>query len=91
MADTTLTSAYDGDMPSDHGVSGYRSGCRCDICTEAHTEAMREWKETRAGLAPDDPRHCSDNGYRNHKCRCDCCRAAGTAATRAQRQRKANA
>jgi hypothetical protein len=27
-------------------------------------------------LAPDDPRHGTDNGYRHHRCRCAACRAA---------------
>lgn len=38
--------------------------------------AMSPEPSTRKGLAPDDPRHGTPNGYNNHGCRCVDCKAA---------------
>ena len=40
------------------------------------------------GLAEDDPRHGTSNGYGNHGCRCNACRAAHAAAHSAYIKRK---
>lgn len=42
----------------------------------------------RKGLADDDPRHGTRNGYQNHGCRCGPCRRAATAARLAYAARK---
>lgn len=39
-------------------------------------------------LAPDDPRHGTENGYTNYECRCQRCRAANAEAHRAYMDRK---
>lgn len=39
-------------------------------------------------LAPDDPRHGTVNGYKNHYCRCDKCRTAATMCHREWRHRR---
>lgn len=33
--------------PIDHGVAGYRRGCRCDICKAANTAQVRRWRGSR--------------------------------------------
>jgi hypothetical protein len=45
----------------------------------------------RAGLASDDPRHGTANGYLNYGCRCDACKAAGAAYNSADARRKRRA
>jgi hypothetical protein len=40
--------------------------------------------------SPDDPRHGTDNGYKNLRCRCDACRIANTASQAAYRARRAD-
>jgi hypothetical protein len=40
-----------------------------------------------SGLAPDDPRHGTTNGYGNYGCRCEACCRANTEAMRDYRRR----
>lgn len=60
-----------------HGERGCYTnhGCRRPECREANRVYLKEQRERRKreGLAPDDPRHGSDNGYVNWGCRCDPC------------------
>lgn len=66
-----------------HGTtSGYNAGCR-DRCCREPAVAKRRQDRARArqrGLAPDDDRHGTINGYTNYSCSCPRCKAAGIAA-----------
>lgn len=38
---------------TDHGLSGYRRGCKCSTCRAAHAKAVREWRaRKKAEQAP---------------------------------------
>jgi hypothetical protein len=64
----------------------FSGGCRCLHCWTA----LRRYR-TR-GLAENDPRHGTPNGYKNCGCRCDACRAANAAEQRKfQAGKRANA
>lgn len=60
-------------VTSDHGVRGYKRGCRCDKCraanTARHLELRRKRKEK---LAEADITHGA-SGYINWQCRCETC------------------
>lgn len=62
----------------EHGYGRYQKGCRCDKCVTANRTYTREWRARvrAAGLAADDRRHGTANGYENFGCRCDLCVAA---------------
>jgi hypothetical protein len=49
---------------------------QCATCLRTKRLAARS---NISPLAPDDPRHGTDNGYKNLYCRCERCRAANTA------------
>lgn len=40
-----------------HGVDGYRKGCRCDECKSAKRNSARKYKLSLQNLPLDDPRH----------------------------------
>ena len=58
-----------------HNASGYKSGCRCDVCREAIREYRREHK-------PPVRRHGTESAYMNAGCRCEPCRQAAAEARR---------
>lgn len=66
----------------------YVHGCRCGLCTQANTDYIRQWKESRPLLAPDDPRHGTANGYNNWNCRCPACTTAKTTAQKTKRAKR---
>lgn len=43
-----LTCRREGRAPHKHGYSGYRRGCRCEVCTVAQREKMRVYSAQRA-------------------------------------------
>lgn len=72
-----------------HGTEhGHRRGCDCEPCAVGHREFVRTHQVSRfaRGLAPDDKRHGTENGYRNWGCKCAPCRAANAAKSARQRQ-----
>lgn len=56
----------------------YKQGCRCTICRDAwnHYNLMQRLRRTNEGLADDDKRHGTANGYLNYGCRCEECVSA---------------
>ena len=36
---------------TEHGISGYRKGCHCEVCRTAKREYMRAWRVRRAAAA----------------------------------------
>lgn len=63
-----------------HGRTGYvHHGCRCPECTGAQRVYQRTLRARyrATALAPNDPRHGTNNGYQNHGCRCAPCAEAG--------------
>jgi hypothetical protein len=61
-------------------------GCRCELCTGAHTDAIYAAKDRRlqraeAGMTFEH----GLNGYRNYDCRCDICKAAKVEYARSKR------
>ncbi|KAB2344828.1 hypothetical protein [Actinomadura rudentiformis] len=55
---------------------GYRYGCRCRPCTDAHRQLIAEQKADRLARAAADPSivpHGTTSGYINWDCRCDPC------------------
>ena len=72
-----------------HGISGYRSGCRCDICRQAHAEIARAYRKRRyTGYEGKDCGNASRSTYINQGCRCDRCREANAEAMAIYRGRK---
>lgn len=67
-----------------HGASGYSNwGCRCDVCTAAHSAKMRRARQVRIQkMLAGDPAvpHGTASGYVSWGCRCDPCVAAAAAA-----------
>ena len=66
-----------------HGLaSTYRNpdyGCRCEPCTAANTERVRQERQRRAERLAADPSlapHGSSATYGNWGCRCESCAAA---------------
>lgn len=77
--------------PLKHGTrSAYVNGrCRCELCTEANREYMRDWMrarhvKTRRGRLPPEV-HGTIRGYNYFCCRCPRCKQAGREA-RAERK-----
>lgn len=79
-----------GQQPMRYAVCGTRSAYGrhlrrgeepCGPCREANTADCRADTVARAvrGLAPDDPRHGTENAYSNYRCRCGPCTAVNTA------------
>jgi hypothetical protein len=65
-----------------HGTpTGYQAGCRDRCCRTAASRqrTMLRRKARARGLAPDDPRHGTNNAYTNLACRCAPCRKAASA------------
>lgn len=63
----------------------------CEVCQRRRRRMRDGYRDrVRAGLAPDDPRHGTANGYLNYGCRCDACKDAGAAynSADARRQRR---
>jgi hypothetical protein len=63
-----------------HGTErAYKTGCRCDACRAANTEACyrRHMRMVNKGLSDGDPRHGTHGGYTNWGCRCPDCIVAG--------------
>ena len=61
-----------------HGTTtGYAYGCRCQPCRTA-AEAKRRVVRRR-GIAPDDSRHGTIDGYIRFACRCEECTSAHVA------------
>lgn len=59
-----------------HGTCArYERGCRCPACKAAKSErgAADRARRMAIGLAPDDPRHGTENAYNNWGCRCAVC------------------
>ena len=52
-----------------HGVTGYRNGCRCEIC-------VRDSAEKRKSFAGQEPPEHGRRGYDLYKCRCEICTKA---------------
>lgn len=79
-----------------HNASGYKNGCRCDVCREAHradhlaymhrTGRVRPWDKYMAEVEANYV-HGSESGY-SRGCRCEPCRTAATLA-RGERRRRA--
>ena len=89
-----LLPALVADEPGDkrkHGTPHtYRTGCRCDLCTAAHTARCKE-RRTNAAKDParaDRAGHGKASTYKNHGCRCDLCREANSASLAAWKRRK---
>jgi hypothetical protein len=80
-----------GDGDPRHGDTGYRYGCRCDICGAGHREYQRAWRYNHDRALSPDVRHGTSNAYNNYDCRCDLCRLAHSAAVRQWRERKRQA
>lgn len=55
-------------------TAAYKRGCRCDGCTEAEAEAMKQYRAAARALGP--AQHGSAKGYTYYGCRCDDCRTA---------------
>ncbi|MBO2464468.1 hypothetical protein [Actinomadura violacea] len=63
--------------------SGYKRGCRCTPCREAHAEHTAAQKRDRVIRAAADPSlvpHGTQSGYVNWSCRCTPCCEANRAA-----------
>ena len=72
-----------------HDVNGYRRGCRCDTCREAHAVWAVAYRARRyTGFTGPDCGNASRSTYINQGCRCDKCRAANAAAMAEYRGRK---
>lgn len=63
--------------PADCGTpAGYRRGCRCRPCTDAHAQRIADQKARRLARAAEDPSlipHGTQSGYINWNCRCPKC------------------
>lgn len=74
-----------------HGTSGYRKGCRCEVCSAAYREMFRAWRKGRAAAVQAKQLEPPSHGtwtYTNWGCRCDVCRAAHAEKRQAGRQRR---
>jgi phage FluMu protein Com len=66
----------------EHGLAGYRRGCRCPQCRTGNTAYKREIRaQLRARLAadPEIVQHGRASTYINWGCRCPDCREAHSA------------
>jgi len=70
----------------EHGLNGYKGGCRCDDCRAAK-KASRTAKGARRPNGT-IPNHGELGRYTNHKCRCQKCRDAMAAHARKRRKEK---
>lgn len=63
-----------------HGLGGYRHGaCRCDICRQANSAAVTDYRRRRRAWAREHPetiRHGTRSAYLDDGCRCEPCRYA---------------
>jgi hypothetical protein len=69
-----------------HGISGYRKGCRCDVCKTANYQAQKQWRDNITSMP--ESAHGTVNGYKIYGCRCDDCKAANSEANDRRRRRK---
>ena len=79
-------------MTFTHGVSGYgNNGCRCDICTAAHSAAMgnRRYAYTAEHGLPDGIEHGA-SAYGNWGCHCQVCKDGANAKRKASYHAKIN-
>ena|SRR2546429_7867064 len=59
---------------ADHGLPGYRKGCRCEVCRAANTARVaREKRRRKERPVPDHIAHGTLNTYKNYGCRCRAC------------------
>jgi hypothetical protein len=86
---TTRARIQPDDGDPRHGSSGYRYGCRCDICRACNRERHRQWRAEHDRTASPELRHGTTNVYNNYDCRCDLCRQAHNAAARKLRMTRA--
>lgn len=74
-----------------HGLaSAYRAGCRCEPCTKANSDFLRDKRAERAQRPADEVPH-GLSGYKNWLCRCEICKAAGSVDNARRSRRKADA
>ena len=71
----------DGEKQIEHGTpNGYKLGCRCIVCKEAHAAWVAEYRaKTRESK---DFEHGTFKGYTVAGCRCDECRAKFATSTK---------
>lgn len=73
-------------MSSEHGLRGYRGGCRCPECQYAAGQLER--RRRRAERAAEDAPHGTPGAYMNWSCRCDSCVTVYRTYLRERRQTK---
>ena len=62
------------DRAIEHGIRGYRRGCKCRVCKKANT------LEHNKLLTKGEPPNHGLSGYQNYNCRCPVCTKAGAEA-----------
>lgn len=65
MRQTTLRSGK-------HGYAKYKTGCRCNICSDAAANQWEKWNDLRAASPPPITEHGTRTSYR-YGCRCRDC------------------
>lgn len=69
----------------EHGIGGYRRGCRCRTCKAAWSAAQRKWRRKVRKLPVPEQVHGTINGYKIYGCRCDACKAVHSEANQRAR------
>jgi|SRR6185369_17414232 len=60
---------------TEHGITLYKHGCRCEVCMEANRITSARKRRKLLGCEP--PKH-GLSGYKNYGCRCEVCSRASS-------------